>query len=96
MVDVINNFPDIHVNFTMLTMMPFNSSKPSGQFIRDTFNKTLAEDAVSLLQDAVNEPFDNNSTIFVRNMLVERLFNVSSTARFSKAVEVANISVLSK
>lgn len=77
LVEVINNFPDIHVNFTVFTMMPFNSTQPSGQFVRDTFNTTLAQDAVALLQKVLNDPFEKNTTSFIRKALVERIFSVS-------------------
>lgn len=77
LVEIIDNFPDIHVNFTVFTMLPFNSSRPPGQFVRDTFNITLAQDAVALLQEVVNRRFENSTPEFVRNTLVDRLFSIS-------------------
>jgi hypothetical protein len=71
-----NNFPDIHVNFTVFTMMPFNSTVPSEQYFRDSFNKTLARDSVAILQECVIQPIEKNSTESVRNSLLERMQSV--------------------
>ncbi|XP_053400246.1 glutamate receptor 1-like isoform X2 [Mercenaria mercenaria] len=97
--DVMNNFPDIHVNFTVFTMMPFNSTVPKGQPTRDSFNKTLAQDAVSLLQEAVNKPFEKNTTEFVRNSLAERILSIdfngkSGSIQFDEHGKRINLSII--
>ncbi|XP_060562525.1 glutamate receptor 1-like isoform X3 [Ruditapes philippinarum] len=97
--DIMNNFPDIHVNFTVFTMMPFNSTVPSEQYFRDSFNKTLARDSVAILQECVIQPIEKNSTESVRNSLLERMQSIefkgkSGSIQFDESGKRVNLSIL--
>ncbi|XP_052795006.1 glutamate receptor 2-like isoform X2 [Mya arenaria] len=77
LVDIFELYPDIHVNFTVFSLIPFNSSVQRTWLDKGGFNMTLAQDTLAILRDAVALiPFDNATTETVRNAILERVSGV--------------------
>ena len=71
--DVFELYPDIHVNFTVFSLLPFNSSVPRSWINAGGFNVTLAQDTLAVLAEAVREPLTNDTVTAARNEIRDRV-----------------------
>lgn len=60
----------------MFGLVPFNSSGIRNRRTGEGLNISLAQDAMSLLHEAVTAPFDNSDVTSIRNTITQRISEV--------------------
>ena len=76
LVDVFQLYPDIHVNFTVISLLNFNTSLKYSVRKDDGFNISLAHDALTVLNEALMQPFTDTDVESVRNQITSRIGQV--------------------
>ena len=67
--DVFRLFRDVHVNFTIFSMMPYDTADKTIRNYDNGFNLTLAKDSMSLLEKVTKTTNLNRSVEDVRRSL---------------------------
>lgn len=75
--DVFQFYPDIHVNFTVFSMMHYNTSVKYSERTDDGFNTSLAHDALTVLNEALTKPFIDTDILHIRNSITSRITQVN-------------------
>lgn len=77
--EVFMEFPNVIVNFTLFSLMPYNTSKSFPGTKGDQYNLTLALDTMAVLRDAVPHVLYETEDHAVRKGLTTAISRVSST-----------------
>ncbi|XP_052281545.1 glutamate receptor 4-like isoform X2 [Dreissena polymorpha] len=77
LVDIFQSYHDIHVNFTLFSLLPFNSTVQTQWHDASKFNQSLAEDCMLIIKNVMGEAFDNDSIEAIRTELKQRISLVS-------------------
>lgn len=75
--DVFQLYPDIHVNFTVFSMVHYNTSVRYSRRTEDGFNISLAYDTLSVLSEGLAPPFNDTDPEHVRSTITSRISQVT-------------------